>query len=417
MKRKRILAAVAAVCGLTLQLTGRVAGAEEVGGRPAGDYIVVLRAGSETPDQAVEFARSLGVDVRFTYRHALKGYAGRFSPDAIRRIERDPAVAYVEKDDVVSADAVPQPLPPWGLDRIDQRNLPLNQFYNFDTTGSGVTAYIIDSGINVSHVEFASRAVNLFDAFGGTGDDCNGHGTHVAGTVGGTTYGVAKGVTLVGVRVLGCGGGGTWSGVIAGVDWVTAHHVGGPAVANMSLGGSANAAVDAAVDNSINDGISYSVAAGNESTDACTRSPARVPRAMTIGATTRSDSKAGFSNYGSCVDWYAPGDGIESAYVGSPIAAATLSGTSMAAPHNAGAAARYLQEAPWATPSQVRSYLASWLTQGVVTGAMSSSNNDLLYTPGVQVTVSVGPAIMEPCTEARACSMTLPDSDADRALK
>jgi subtilisin family serine protease len=248
-----------------------------------------------------------------------------------------------------------------------------------------VTAYVIDTGIRLTHDEFGGRAVSGFDAVdGGPADDCNGHGTHVAGTIGGSTYGVAKSVQLVAVRVLNCSGSGTWAGVIAGIDWVTGQHTSGPAVANMSLGGGASTAVDTAVSNSIADGVTYAVAAGNgnvagRAQDACKSSPARTPGALTIGAADKADKKASWSNYGNCVDWFAPGVSITSAWIGSDSATNTISGTSMATPHTAGVAALYLQGNPAASPAGVRTALYDNLTKGVVTSS-KTANNHLLFT-------------------------------------
>jgi subtilisin family serine protease len=275
----------------------------------------------------------------------------------------------------------------WGIDRIDQHNLPLSTTYTYTNTGAGVTAYIIDTGIRFDHSEFGGRAVSGFDAVtsGGNAADCNGHGTHVSGTVGGATYGVAKGVRLVAVRVLGCTGSGSTSGVIAGIDWVTSNHATGqPAVANMSLGGSASTALDNAVRNSIADGVSYAIAAGNGNQggiaqDACKYSPARVAEAMTIGATDKTDRKASWSNYGNCVDWFAPGVSITSAWYTSTTATNTISGTSMATPHTTGVAALYLQTNPGASPQQVRDALYANTTKGVVTSS-KTTNNHLLFT-------------------------------------
>jgi subtilisin family serine protease len=271
----------------------------------------------------------------------------------------------------------------WGLDRVDQRELPLSTTYTYNNTGAGVRAYIIDTGIRFTHSEFGGRAVSGFDAVdGGSADDCNGHGTHVSGTVGGATYGVAKGVALVGVRVLNCSGSGTWSGVIAGIDWVTAHHI-SPAVANMSLGGGANSSVDNAVQNMIASGVATAIAAGNgnqggRAQDACKYSPARVAEAMTIGATDRTDTKASWSNYGACVDWFAPGVGITSAWYTSMTATNTISGTSMATPHTAGVAALYLQSNTGGTPQQVRDALFAGTSKGVVKSS-KTTNNNLLF--------------------------------------
>jgi subtilisin family serine protease len=264
-----------------------------------------------------------------------------------------------------------QPGATWGIDRIDQHKLPLSGTFSYSNTGAGVTAYVIDTGIRVSHNEFGGRASSGWDFVDNDPDasDCNGHGTHVAATIGGTTYGVAKGVSLVAVRVLDCTGSGLWSWIIAGIDYVTAQHQAGqPAVANMSLGGGANIALDQAVRNSIADGVSYAVAAGNANANACAFSPARVGEAMTSGASTSTDAKASFSNWGSCMDWFAPGQDITSAWNSSDFATNTISGTSMASPHTAGVAALYLQSFPTATPAAVQKALGSAATRRVISG-------------------------------------------------
>ena len=315
-----------------------------------------------------------------TYRRAIKGFSLWMPEAQARKLAEDPRVAFVEEDQVVSLSAT-QSNATWGLDRIDQRDLSLNSTYTYNYTGSGVKAYIIDTGILASHTEFGGRVVAGYTAISdGSGTtDCNGHGTHVAGTVGGATYGVAKAVTLVPVRVLDCAGSGTTSGVIAGVDWVTADHVAGaPAVANMSLGGGLSSALDTAVNNSINDGVTYVVAAGNDNRDACNYSPARVANAITIGATTMSDARASYSNYGQCVDTFAPGSSITSAWYDSNTAINTISGTSMATPHVAGVAALYLQSSPSATPAAVWTAIRDSATLNKVTDPMGSPNR-LVY--------------------------------------
>jgi len=356
------------------------------GAGQTGRYIVVFNDDvGDVPGLAQALANAHGGRLQFTYQRALKGFAGELPHAAVAVLSRLPGVAFVEPDQEVTI-FTQQTGATWGLDRIDQRSLPLSTTYSYTNTGTGVTAYIIDTGIRFSHSEFGGRAVSGFDAVdGGTADDCNGHGTHVAGTVGGTTYGVAKGVALVAVRVLNCSGSGTTSGVIAGIDWVTGNHAAGtPAVANMSLGGGASSALDAAVNNSINDGVAYAVAAGNGNfigiaQDACKYSPARVAAAMTISATDKTDKKASWANYGKCVDWFAPGVGITSAWYTSDAATNTISGTSMATPHTTGVAALYLQGNPGASPATVRTALYNLTTKGIVTNSRTT-NNHLLYT-------------------------------------
>ncbi len=346
-----------------------------------GRFIVTLRDGASP----ASVAREHGVAPDFVYTAALNGFAGSISEAARSGLLRDARVSRVEPDGIARASTT-QSGATWGIDRIDQRARPLSGTYTYTNTGSGVTAYIIDTGIDYGHAEFGGRASFGYDAFGGNGDDCNGHGTHVAGTVGGSTYGVAKAVTLKAVRVLDCGGSGSFSGVIAGVDWVVANHAAGaPASSNMSLGGGASASVDDAVKRMIADGVASAVAAGNGNLigiaqNACNYSPARVPDAMTIGSTTSTDAKSSFSNYGSCVDWFAPGSSITSAWIGSgSTETKTISGTSMATPHVAGVAALYLQSNPGATPLQVREALYANTTKGVVTSA-KTANNHLLFT-------------------------------------
>jgi subtilisin family serine protease len=346
------------------------------------DYIVTFRDDEADPGgQANGLVKAHGGSLRHVYRYALKGFAVANLPDAaVAALQRNPRVARIERDGIVTIDGTQTPTPSWGLDRIDQHNLPLNNSYTYPNDGSGVTAYIIDTGIRFDHVEFGGRATTGYDAVtsGGTAADCNGHGTHVAGTVGGATYGVAKGISLVAVRVLGCSGSGTTAGVIAGIDWVTGHHP-AKAVANMSLGGGASATLDDAVTRSINSGVTYAVAAGNDNANACNTSPARTPDALTVGATASNDARASFSNFGSCVDISAPGVGITSSWNTSPTATNTISGTSMATPHVTGAAAVFLSaNASTTTPAQVASALINGSTQNVLTG-LSGSPNRLLF--------------------------------------
>jgi subtilisin family serine protease len=350
---------------------------------------VVVLNGSAGPAAAVaaDAARHFGGDVGFVYTHALQGFAITVPDAAARALARDPRVASVEADATFSADTA-QTGATWGLDRIDQRLRPTDGLFHYANTGAGVTAYVIDTGIRYSHSEFGGRAVPGYDAVtaGGTAADCNGHGTHVSGTVGGATYGVAKDVRLVAVRVLNCSGSGTTAQVVAGIDWVTGdHQAGQPAVANMSLGGSASTAIDTAVRNSIADGVAYSIAAGNGvlglfAQNACNTSPARVTEAMTVSATDSSDKKPSWANVGSCVDWFAPGINVTSAWYSSDTATNTISGTSMATPHTTGVAALYLQGNPAATPSEVQEALRAATTKGVVVSAGTGSPNALLFT-------------------------------------
>ncbi|WP_369373372.1 S8 family serine peptidase [Promicromonospora sp. Populi] len=354
-----------------------------------GEYIVVLddAAPSRVAAESRALAKAFSGELRSTFEHTVSGFSATMSAADARRLSRDPSVAYVEANQRMSVADVQAPTPSWGLDRADQRALPLTASYTYPNTGAGVTAYVIDTGIRTSHQDFEDRAVSGTDIVDGDADatDCNGHGTHVAGTVGGEAHGIAKDVSLVGVRVLECAGEGTSEDVIAGIDWVTAHHQPGePAVANVSLGGGFSQAVNDAVTASVADGITYAVAAGNETgTDACTRSPASTPAALTVGATTSADARAAYSNVGTCLDLFAPGSSITSAWHTSDTATNTINGTSMAAPHVAGAAALYLATGPALTPAQVSAALLDATTPDVVTGAGAGSPNRLLYTGDV----------------------------------
>lgn len=347
-------------------------------------YIVVLKDDvADVEGEAVRLARDFGGDRNggHTYQRALKGFSVRMPEQQAQRLADDPRVAFVEEDGVISLGAT-QTNATWGLDRIDQRDLPLNTTYIFNATGSGVRAYIVDTGIRATHTQFGGRVVSGFTAINdGLGtNDGNGHGTHVAGTVGGSTHGVAKNVTLVAVRVLDSSGNGTNSGVIAGVDFVTSNHQAGqPAVANMSLGGGASSALDTAVANAVNDGVTFVVAAGNETQNACNVSPARAPSAITVGSTTTSDTRSSFSNFGTCVDIFAPGSSITSTWRTSDTATNTISGTSMASPHVAGVAALFLETNPSASPATVTAAIINSSTPNKVGNAGTGSPNRLLF--------------------------------------
>jgi subtilisin family serine protease len=354
------------------------------------NYIVVLDQdptgdgdeGKAAADADEVIGKTRSGKVKHVYAHAIVGFSAEMTEEDAIVVSDDPRVAYVEEDSEMEIVVTQSPVT-WGLDRIDQRDRPLSNSYTYTSTGSGVNAYIIDTGIRVTHTQFGSRASVAYDAIGGNGIDCHGHGTHVAGTVGGSTYGVAKAVRLYAVRVLNCSGSGSTSGVIAGVNWVTANRV-SPAVANMSLGGGASTSLDTAVNNSINAGVTYAVAAGNNNLNAASFSPARVSAAITVGSSTSSDVKSSFSNYGSIVDIFAPGSSITSAWATSNTAINTISGTSMATPHVAGVAARYLQNNRTASPATVRNAIVNAATLNRLSGLPTGTSNRLLFWSGTQ---------------------------------
>lgn len=357
----------------------------------AASYIVQFTPGS---DRAAEMskARALGMTVTYEYTTVLNGMAVLANKGQLTALQRNPNVRLIEADGVATVSDT-QNGATWGLDRTDQRDLPLSKTYSYRTTAGNVTAYIIDTGINAGHQDFGGRVSGGFTAFTdavGTGD-CNGHGTHVAGTVAGAAYGMAKGSRLVPVRVLNCDGSGSWTGVIAGIDWV-AKNAAKPAVANMSLGGGKSSSVNTAVANLVTAGVTTVVAAGNSNANACNYSPASEPSAVTVGATQSNDARASYSNFGSCLDIFAPGSSITSAWYTSSSATNTISGTSMASPHVAGAAALYLASNPAASPAAVTSALTSNATTNKVTSPGTGSPNRLLYVDG-GTTTTPAPAI------------------------
>ena len=355
-----------------------------------GHYIVVLKEDvarldnegtgkQRVADVALQMASQYRIEVKHSYSTVLRGFATVANDKMLSKLLLDDRVAYVEEDGIVTASAT-QSGATWGLDRSDQRDLPLNGNYVYNTTASNVNAYIVDTGVLGSHSQFTGRMIGGYTAIsdGNGTNDCNGHGTHVAGTVAGSTYGIAKAARISPIRVLGCNGSGTNSGVIAGMDWVANNHV-KPAVANMSLGGGASTATDDAVARMVNAGVTVVVAAGNDNGNACSYSPARAASAITVGSTTSTDARSSFSNYGTCLDIFAPGSSITSAWSTGNSATNTISGTSMASPHVAGIAALYLADNPTATPSQVTSAVLNNATANKVSDARTGSPNLLAY--------------------------------------
>jgi subtilisin family serine protease len=393
--------------------------------RPEASVVVsAARAGDVIPDRylvlfrknvkdAPGLARKLASDhagaLHHTFDHAVKGFAITLSEKELEKLERHPNVLLIEPDRIVTV-VTTQTGATWGLDRVDQRDLPLTSTYNYTPTGANVRAYIIDTGIRTSHTDFGGRASVGFDALGGNGQDCNGHGTHVAGTVAGATYGIAKAARAIAVRVLDCNGSGSTSGVIAGIEWVTVNHI-KPAVANMSLGGGLSTTLDNAVRSSIAAGVTYAIAAGNSNANACNTSPARVAEALTVGATTRTDARASFSNFGTCLDVFAPGASITSAWSSGNSATNTISGTSMAAPHVAGVAALYLEGNSAASAATVAAAIVNGATTGHVTSPGTGSPNRLLYSlltgGGSPPPPPPPPPPTEPCTSCTRYSGSL----------
>ncbi|MDX8205972.1 S8 family peptidase [Acinetobacter pittii] len=364
--------------------TNSVLGSSEAKGIIKNQYIVILNKDVGSSNEFAQgIAKQHGGRVLQTYDAVLKGFA-IYLPDVagtafVEAMKKNPKVVSVENDTIMKIDATTQSNPDWGLDRIDQKNLPLDSAYSYSQTGSGTTAYIVDTGILSTHQQFSGRVLSGYTAIsdGNGTSDCHGHGTHVAGTVGGSTYGVAKNVSSVPIRILGCDGSGASSNVIAGLDWILKNGK-KPAVVNMSLGGEANASLDSAVENLFNNGYVMVVAAGNSNTDACSTSPARVSKAITVAATDSTDTRASYSNYGSCVDIFAPGSQINSSWIGSNTATKVLNGTSMATPHVVGVVAEMLQSTPTTTPQTISTNLLNQASSNVVKNP-SGSPNRLLY--------------------------------------
>ncbi|MGZ3146795.1 S8 family peptidase [Lentzea chajnantorensis] len=381
------LAAAAAAClaaavvptASAQEITGTILGADRAD-VVQDSYIVSLKAGTASRAAAPDLAGRYGGKVRDVWQHALNGFSVNMTAKQAARLAADPRVAYVQQDAQVHMLDVQQNPPSWGLDRVDQRDLPLSNSYQYDTTASNVTAYVIDTGVRTTHATFGGRATWGTNTSGdGNNSDCNGHGTHVAGTIAGSQYGLAKAAKVVAVKVLNCQGSGTTAGVVSGIDWVTANAV-KPAVANMSLGGGADSTLDAAVRRSIASGVTYAIASGNSNTDACSTSPARVTEAITVNASTNTDARASFSNYGSCTDIYAPGQNIVSSWNTNDTATNNISGTSMATPHVAGAVALWLATHPTDSPAAVWAGLDAASTPNKITNVGANTPNKLLYT-------------------------------------
>jgi len=420
------LSAVTLACGDNPLPTGSSQAPDPVldlGAAPAGqavpdEYIVVFKDNVSSPgSEAAGIVNAQGGKLRFTYSRALKGFAAQLSPRAVQALRSNPKVAWIEQDQRVHLETTQLNPANFGLDRIDQRNLPLSNSYTFNRTGAGVHFYGIDTGINLTHVDLSGRVGVGFDAVtpGGNANDCNGHGTHTATTAAGTTFGVAKGAIVHPVRVLDCSGSGFISTVIAGVDFVTQNGL-RPAVANMSLGGGISSALDQAVAASVASGVVYAIAAGNNAGNACNTSPARVTSALTVAASTRTDARASFSNFGTCVDIFAPGVGITAGWIGSNTATMTISGTSMATPHVAGVAMLFLEANPTATPTQVANAINTNATTGLITSAGTGTPNRLLFMGFIGGVTANQPPVARftaACNTSHACTFDASGSTDD----
>jgi subtilisin family serine protease len=396
--------AAAAALALAVNMAGPASAEGQILGADSAQavqdsYIVAIKDSasprSASASTAAQLTQRYGGQVREAWQHALNGFSVKMTADQARKLAADSRVAFVQQDQVVKVNDVQTPVPSWGLDRVDQRNLPLDNSYTYNTTAANVHAYIIDTGVRVTHTTFGGRATWGTNTTGdGNNSDCHGHGTHVAGNIAGSQYGLAKGAAVVAVKVLDCAGSGTSAGVVAGINWVTANAI-KPAVANMSLGGGVDAALDTAVRNSITSGVTYAIASGNSNADACNFSPARVAEAITVNASDTNDARASFSNFGTCTDIFAPGVNITSSWGTGDTATNTISGTSMATPHVAGAAALYLADNPTASPAAVAAALIANSTPNKITSPGTGSPNRLLFTnvttvPGTPVLANPG---------------------------